>query len=230
MNGLPKNDMPDITQFLKGRKGMYPGAWEKCTKANDDGSWIRLVARDLNATDSRFGLNAKRDGSSGDISKDCIAWYMGPTDRHVQVYDVIGNHEISSADITRIDQTNYDTIGNEGTARFVHPVTGGGFSGSVPTPVPTPTPIPGDSVYTVSQAINYLTGKKGGPLSGSELSTAVNRAQQLGWDGGPTIKQNIVHQIGDEMFGDLPDTVINATLKSAFAGYPARTNVKITIG
>ena len=221
------NDMPDITAFLKARKTLYAGAWEKCTKPNDDGSWIRLCARDLNATDPRYGLNAKRDGSSGDISKDCIAWYVGPTDRHVQVYDVIINHEFSNAEVGRIDQTNYDTIGNPGTARFVHPVTGGGYSGPPVGGNPNP---PGAPVYTVNQALAYLQGKKGAPLTGAEINQAILRAQQLGWDGGPTILQSIVHQIGDEMFGDLPDTVIDATLKSAFAGYPAGTNVKITIG
>ena len=218
------NSMPEITQFLKDRINLYPGAWEKCKHPDDDGSWIRLVARDLNATDERFGLNAKRDGPSHDISKDCIAWYVGPTDRHVEVYDVIGGHEGPNPSIVRLDQTNYDTIGNQGTARFVHPVTGGGFQGSVPNPTP------GDPVYTVNEALNYLTAKKGAPLTAEDINAAVVRATELGWNGSSTIKQSIIHQIAVEFFGDLPDTVIEAKLTAPFQSYPVGTNVKITVG
>ena len=183
----------------------------------------------MNAQDPRWGLNAKRDGPSYDISKDVLAYYLGPTDRHVEAYDVIAAHEDPSARIVWNNITNEATIGQPGTARFVHPVTGGGFSGSQPNPTPTPTPVP--TTYTLNEALNYLTAKKGAPLTGEEINKAAARAFALGWDGNTNaIPKNIIHQIGDEFFGDLPDTVIEAVLTSPFMTYPVGTKVKITVG
>lgn len=222
---MAERTAPNQVAFIETRKALYPEAWEKCKNPGDDGEFIKLVAEDLNFINPRFGLNAKRDGPAHDFSKDCLAYYVGPTDRHVEVYDVIGGHESSGASITWQDQTNYSTIGNPGTARFVHPVSGGGYNGP---PVGVPQPVP--DTYTINEALNYLTLKKGAPLSGEDINRAIARATELGWTGTPTIAKSIIHQIGDEFWGDLPDTIIEATLTKPFATYPTGTKVKITIG
>jgi hypothetical protein len=219
---------PNEQSFVEQCKTTYPSAWAKCLAPDDDGEFIRLVARDLHNTKTdRWGLNAKRDGPSSDISKDVLAYYIGPTDRHVECYDVIGAHESSAARVVWNDITNYDTIGNPGTARYVDPIDGGGYSGGGVVIPPGPTPVP---VYTVNEALNYLTSAKGSPLSGAEVQQAINRARELGWDGGPTIAQSIVHQIATEMFSNPPDTVLDAQLTLPFGIYPVGTPVRIVVG
>jgi hypothetical protein len=217
---------PNKQSVVEAARSKYPSAWEKCKHEGDDGEFIRNVARDLNAEDPRWGLNAKRDGASSDISKDVLDYYLGPTDRHVEVFDVIGGHESAGANPAWQNMTNYNTIGNPGTARFVHPVTNGGYSG----PPVGGNPNPGVPVYTISEALGYLTTKKGAPLTQSEIDTAINRAIQLGWNGELTIAQSIVHQIGNEMFAPIPSTLIETKLTAPFLTYPIGTVLKIQVG
>lgn len=221
---------PNQKAFIEARKTMYPSAWAKCLAPNDDGEFIKLCARDLhNDVDNRYGLNAKRDGPSHDISKDVISWYVGPTDRHVECYDVIGAHEHSSANIVWNDITNYSTMGQPGTARYVDPINGGGYDGAVAPPVDPP---PVEPVFTIPQALTYLEQQKPGtdPLTQEEINYAQTRAQQLGWAGGNTIPQWMIIQIGNEMFGSQPGLLIEMTLSKAFGGFPVGTKANLKIG
>lgn len=100
--------------------------------------WIKAVAAALHATDGRWGLNGKR-GNPNDISMDVVTWRVGPTDRHVQAFDICGACGGGSPSVVWNDITNWGTIGQPGTAVWLQP---GPVSGPTPTPTPTPTPNP----------------------------------------------------------------------------------------
>jgi hypothetical protein len=55
-----------------------------------EADWIKAVASALHATDEHFGLNMKRDSDSQGLSLDVVTWRVGPTDRHVLVFDICG--------------------------------------------------------------------------------------------------------------------------------------------
>lgn len=105
-----------------------------------EADWIKAVASALHATDARWGLNAKRDGPASDLSLDVVTFRLGPTDRHVQVFDICGACGSASARPVWNDITNHATIGQPGTARWVKP------DAPAPQPTPTPTPAPAPSV------------------------------------------------------------------------------------
>lgn len=99
--------------------------------------WIKAVGAALHATDARWGLNGKR-GNAADLSMDVVTWRIGPTDRHVQAFDICGACGGGSPSVTWSDITNWATIGNPGTAIWIKPesVSDGG------TPVVTPPVVP----------------------------------------------------------------------------------------
>jgi hypothetical protein len=168
---------PNMAAFIEGLTATYPKEWEKAKHEGDDGSFIRIVAQECHDLDDRWGLNAKRDGPDEDISKDCIAWYVGPTDRHVEVYDVIVAHESASAHIGWNDITGYDTMGEPGTARYVHPYNGGGYvtePETPPEPEPTPEPEPPPAtgpieVSFLSHHQMYVCAEEGGGVYGESI-------------------------------------------------------------
>lgn len=138
---MDEKQAPNMSGEIESLVGKYSNEWQRCFSPDDDGAFCRAVVREINAINPRFGLNAKRDGPSDDNNKDAITYYIGPTDRHVEVYDFIIGHEAAGAHIGWNDTTNYRTMGNPGTARFVHPVTGGGYDGNQTQP---PPPVTGD--------------------------------------------------------------------------------------
>jgi hypothetical protein len=94
-----------------------------CAHAEDRGcryDWIKAVAAALHATDARWGLNGKR-GNPNDLSMDVVTWRLGPTDRHVQAFDICGACGASSARPVWSDITNWGTVGQSGTAVWVKP-------------------------------------------------------------------------------------------------------------
>jgi hypothetical protein len=101
-----------------------------------EADWIKAVAAALHAEDGRWGLNAKRDGPASDLSLDVVTFRIGPTDRHVQVFDICGACGSSSARPVWNDITAWGSIGQPGTARWVKPAS------TIPAPTPTPTPQP----------------------------------------------------------------------------------------
>jgi len=120
--------------------------------------WIKAVAWALHQTDSRWGLNMKRDDDRQGISMDVVTWRIGPTDRHVQAFDICGACGGGSPSVVWADITNWSTIGNPGTARWVQPqpVSGGG---PAPTPTPAPAPAPAVNLKPVLDAITALAAK-----------------------------------------------------------------------
>lgn len=99
-----------------------------------EADWIVAVAQALHAEDTRWGLNGKR-GNPDDISLDVVVFRLGPTDRHVQAFDICGACGGGNPSVVWNDITNWATIGQPGTAVYVKPPSG-------PPPV-EPVPIPG---------------------------------------------------------------------------------------
>ena len=97
--------------------------------------WIKAVAAALHAEDPRWGLNGKR-GDPNVLSLDVVTFRVGPTDRHVEAYDICGACGGGNPSVVWNDITNYATIGQPGTAIWVQPPV------VTPTPVPVPTPTP----------------------------------------------------------------------------------------
>lgn len=100
-----------------------------------EADWIKAVAAALHAEDARWGLNAKRDGPASDLSLDVVTWRVGPTDRHVLVFDICGACGSASARPVWNEITVHP-IGAPGSARWVKP------EGVTPTPTPSPQPVP----------------------------------------------------------------------------------------
>lgn len=90
--------------------------------------WIKACAWALHKIDPKFGLNGKR-GNANDISMDIITYRIGPTDRHVQCFDVCGQCGGSGAYVKWDDITDWATkeeggnpgFGEPGTAIWVKP-------------------------------------------------------------------------------------------------------------
>jgi hypothetical protein len=96
--------------------------------------FIKLVAATLHAEDPRWGLNMKRDDDRQGLSMDVVTFRVGPTDRHVEAFDIIGGAGGDNPRAVWQDITNYATQGNPGTARWVKP------EGVAPQPKPEPQP------------------------------------------------------------------------------------------
>lgn len=108
--------------------------------------WIKAVAAALHAEDPRWGLNGKR-GDPNVLSLDVVTFRVGPTDRHVEAYDICGACGGGNPSVVWNDITNYDTMGQPGTAIWVKP-------DGVPGPVdPTPPPPPSTDVLAELRAI-----------------------------------------------------------------------------
>lgn len=90
--------------------------------------WINAVAAALHQVDPRWGLNMKRDDDRQGLSMDVVTFRLGPTDRHVEAFDICGGCGGGNPSVVWQNITNYATIGQPGTARWVQPqpVSGGG--------------------------------------------------------------------------------------------------------
>lgn len=130
--------------------------------------WIKAVAAALHATDPRWGLNGKR-GNANDISMDVVTFRIGPTDRHVQAFDICGACGGGNPSVVWNDITNWATIGNPGTAVWVQPVAVGGPSsggGGTPLPAPpSPAPAAPVNLQPVLDAIAALRADLEGKLA-----------------------------------------------------------------
>lgn len=119
--------------------------------------WIKAVAWALHQTDSRWGLNGKR-GNVNDLSMDVVTWRIGPTDRHVQAFDICVACGGGSPSVVWNDITNWATIGNPGTAVWLRPDPVG--DGGAPPPPPSPPPpAPSVDLRPILDAIAALTAK-----------------------------------------------------------------------
>lgn len=117
--------------------------------------WIKAVAWALHQEDARWGLNGKR-GNPDDLSMDVVTFRVGPTDRHVEAFDICGACGGGNPSVVWNDITDYQTIGQPGTAVYVKPEPVGPV---VPDPTPEPEPPPSAPVLTpVLEAIAALGG------------------------------------------------------------------------
>ena len=118
--------------------------------------WIKAVAAALHAEDARWGLNGKR-GNANDLSLDVVTFRIGPTDRHVQAFDICGACGGSNPSAVWNDITNWKTIGQPGTAIWVKP------AGTVVTPpvdpIDPPDTPPAVDLAPVLAALATLTEK-----------------------------------------------------------------------
>lgn len=133
------------------------------TERSCKNDWIKAVGAALHKTDARWGLNGKR-GNANDLSMDVVTWRIGPTDRHVQAFDICGACGGGSPSVTWSDITNWSTLGQSGTAIWLKPAPvgdpGSGGGGTTPTPPQTP-PAPDYTVKldALAAAIATLTAK-----------------------------------------------------------------------
>lgn len=116
--------------------------------------WIQAVAVELYKIDQRWGLNGKR-GNPDDISMDVVTFRVGPTDRHVEAFDVCGGCGGGNPSVTWNNITNYATMGQPGTAIWVAPVV----KVSEPGPIDPPPPAPTVDLRPVLDAIAALVVK-----------------------------------------------------------------------
>ncbi len=122
------------------------------TERSCKNDWIKAVGAALHKIDARWGLNGKR-GNANDLSMDVVTWRIGPTDRHVQAFDICGACGGGSPSVTWSDITNWSTIGQPGTAIWLKPEPGdesGSGGGGTPTP---PQPLPGPDYTAQLNAI-----------------------------------------------------------------------------
>jgi hypothetical protein len=117
-----------------------------------EADWIKAVASALHATDEHFGLNMKRDSDSQGLSLDVVTWRVGPTDRHVLVFDICGACG-SSAARPVWNEITVHPIGAPGSARWVKP------AGTVPPVDPVDPVTPPADLAPVLAALATLTQK-----------------------------------------------------------------------
>jgi hypothetical protein len=130
---------PDGRGTLERVAAADPARWACAHSGRDcEADWIKAAACELHAIDPRFGLNGKR-GNVNTLSLDVITWRLGPTDRHVQAFDVCGACGSREARVVWNDITNWDTLGGPNTAVWVQP-----YDCRAPAPPTPPTPPPGD--------------------------------------------------------------------------------------
>jgi hypothetical protein len=90
------------------------------TSSSEAWRFNEIVAWELYSKyDKRWGMNYKRDGS--ELSMDIAAFRVGPSDRHVECYDIIAGAGGPSPTPAWQDMTNYATMGQPGTARWAEP-------------------------------------------------------------------------------------------------------------
>lgn len=123
------------------------------TERSCKNDWIIAVAQALYKTDGRWGLNMKRDDDRQGLSMDVVTWRIGPTDRHVQAFDICGRCGGPNPSVEWGDITNWATLGNPGTARWIKPPQ----AVEPVDPVDPPTPVV--DLRQVLAAINELKVK-----------------------------------------------------------------------
>lgn len=121
--------------------------------------WINAVASALHAIDPRWGLNMKRDDDRQGLSMDVVTFRLGPTDRHVEAFDICGGCGGGTPTVVWQNITNYATIGQPGTARWVQPqpISGGGNGGGGGTGGGTPPATPVDLAPVLAAVAELAT-------------------------------------------------------------------------
>jgi hypothetical protein len=162
-----------------------------------DDDWIRAVAARLHAEDPRWGLNGKR-GDPNVLSLDVVTFRIGPTDRHVEAFDICGACGGGNPSVVWNDITNYSTIGQPGTAIWVKP-DGVPVPGPEPEPGPGPTPVPAPcdlgpvlaELRTLRERIEQVgaiaSNARDAAASAAHDAKELNAARHAGWPavGGP---------------------------------------------
>lgn len=145
-----------------------------------EADWIRAVAAALHAEDPAWGLNAKRDGPETDISLDVVTYRLGPTDRHVRVFDICAACGSSSARPVWNDITNVSAIGQPGTARWVRPASAGVPPPPTPPPAPTVPPVDLSPVLAKLDALQAENARLHADLASLALEIRDVTRQTLG--------------------------------------------------
>lgn len=146
---IRRNQAPDVTGLLNTYVGRYRDAWSHAHRDGDSraGEWIRLVVQTLRAehpAGERWVLNGKR-GDPNNQSWDIVGYRVDEAngnDRMIECYDVIAGAGGPNPSIYWGNVTNYDTIGQSGTAVAI-----------VPPPLAgQPPPVTGPTLWTVAHA------------------------------------------------------------------------------
>ncbi len=136
---IRRNQAPDVSGLLRNYVSRYADAWAHAHHHGDPraGEWIRLAVQTLRSehpAGARWVLNGKR-GNPNDASWDIVGYVVDEANgnpRMIECYDVIGGAGGPSPSIYWGNVTNYDTMGQDGTAIAIDPppLAGGG----VPAP------------------------------------------------------------------------------------------------
>lgn len=130
---------PNMLDLVREAATMWPEEWAKAKTPEDDGSFIKIVARLLHDEDARFGLNGKR--GTNEISLDAVS-YVTPDCSGaggVEIIDVILAHTAPQAQPAWNDVTQA-TIDAGTIGKFIEPPA---LPGDEPPPPPDPDPDPG---------------------------------------------------------------------------------------
>jgi hypothetical protein len=141
--------VPNYREDVAHAASRYPNEWRSAhTGGADTEAFIRLLARDLHAIDSRIGLNGKR-GNPDDLSDDALCFkgegaQYDPTNGNspVSVIDVIGG----AGGPNPVPQ--WTTFSDRHAGAWVKP------SGSVII-VPAPKPCPDPSAHVPKPPVPY---------------------------------------------------------------------------
>lgn len=148
---IRRNQAPDVTGLLNSYVGRYRDAWNHAHREGDPraGEWIRLAVQTLRAehpAGQRWVLNGKR-GDPNNPSWDIVGYRVDEAngdDRMIECYDVIAGAGGPNPSIYWGNVTNYDTMGQSGTAVAI-----------VPPPLagqPPSTPPAAGATWTVEHA------------------------------------------------------------------------------
>jgi hypothetical protein len=142
---------PNMKHVVEEMAARHPDLFARAHHEGDAQAWRfnQALAWELfSKHDRRWGMNFKRDGN--ELSMDVLAFRVGPTDRHVECFDVIEGAGGGNAQPAWQDITDFATMGQPGTARWAEPKPewaaqgGGGQPAPQPTPQPAPQPKPTD--------------------------------------------------------------------------------------
>jgi hypothetical protein len=122
------NQAPNVTGLLNTYVGRYADAWAHAHRDGDPraGEWIRLAVQTLRAEHwlgGRWCLNGKR-GDPNNQSWDIVGFVVDEANddpKMIEAYDVIAGAGGPNPTIYWGNVTNYDTIGQPGTAIAIHP-------------------------------------------------------------------------------------------------------------
>lgn len=173
---------PNMIDVVRNMASRYPAEFLRCD-VNGNTDFVRLLASELNIHhDRRWGLLGQR-GNANQIARDVIAFRLGPTDLHLEGFDVVAGASGPNPSVYWNNVTNYSTMGQPGTAIWVLPA--GGSRPDDPTPVPPPPPDTSlDPNVALAQLQQEVVRLRGSGMAQPQVDELIAYAMRIGWPGG----------------------------------------------